>query len=46
MTGRTMPFARPVAVPAPLLNSRLSHPYSLASSRFAARKDRPKVRLA
>jgi len=46
MTGRcAIPVGRPVAVPAPLLAEGSGHRYSLAYGRFAAPKDRPKVRL-
>ena len=46
MTGRhAVPVARPVAVPAPLLSSGLDRPELLACRRFAAAKDRQKVRL-
>jgi len=46
MTGRcAIPIARPVAVPASLLTRRSDRLYLLARGRFAAPKDRPKVRL-
>jgi len=46
MIGRcAIPIAHPVAVPAPLLVKGFDCPYLLARGRFAAPKDRPKVRL-
>jgi hypothetical protein len=46
MTGRcAIPVGRPVAVPAPLVATGSGRRYPLASSRFAAPKDRQQGRL-
>jgi hypothetical protein len=46
MTSRcAIPVGRPAAVPPPLFTKGAGRPYLLPYGRFAAPKDRPKVRL-